>query len=165
MTVLTDGIRHVEKGGGPAYWEMGEGLVTCKATSEETEGRYALFEVWDAPFSGPPMHVHRNEDEAYYILEGAYEIHYPDAPPIHAAPGAYVYVARGTVHTYRCAGPDRGRMLVMSTPAGLERFFAELGEPALDREHPPAPSGPPDFDRVMAIARKYGIDVVGPPPR
>jgi hypothetical protein len=56
-------------------------------------------------------------------------------------------------------------MLVMSTPGGLERFFAELGEPALDREQPPAPSGPPDFGRMLAIAHKHGIDIVGPPPR
>jgi quercetin dioxygenase-like cupin family protein len=140
----TEGIRAVGTGEGPAYWEMGESLVTCKATSEETEGRYSLFEVLDAPRSGPPMHLHRHEDEAYYILEGVYEIYRPDAAPLRVTPGGYVYVARGTVHTYKCVGPDRGRMLVVSTPGGLERFFAELGEPALDREH--------------------GIEVVGPPP-
>jgi hypothetical protein len=56
-------------------------------------------------------------------------------------------------------------MLVLATPAGLERFFAELGEPAVDREHPPVPSGPPDIERMMAITAKYGIEVVGPPPR
>jgi quercetin dioxygenase-like cupin family protein len=145
---------------------MGESLVTCKASSEETGGQYALFEVWDAPHSGPPLHVHRREDESYYILEGDYEIHLPDAAePLRAGAGAYIAVARGTVHTYVCAGPGRGRMLVLATPGGLERFFAELGEPAVDREHPPAPAGPPDVGRMVAIANKYGIEIVGPPPR
>ncbi len=102
--------------------------------------------------------------EAYYILEGAYEIHYPDAAPLRIEPGAYVYVPRGTNHTYKCVGADRGRMLVVSTPGGLERFFADLGELALDRSRPPAPSGPPDIGRMVAIAAKHGIEVTGPPP-
>jgi quercetin dioxygenase-like cupin family protein len=143
---------------------MGAALVTYKATGEQTGGRYSLFEVRDEPYSGPPMHVHQREDEAYYILEGEYEIYSPEGLVLRATPGTYVHVARGTVHTYRCAGPGEGRMLVFGSPSGMEDFFAELGEEAVDRANPPAPSGPPDIGRMVAIANRHGIEVVGPPP-
>jgi quercetin dioxygenase-like cupin family protein len=163
MDTTTTSITSVGANEGEAYWEMGASLVTIKASSADTDGRYCLCEVIDEPQSGPPMHRHQREDEAYYILEGTYEVHSPGAAPLHLGPGAYAHVARGTVHTYKCVSETPGRMLVMASPGGLERFFAELGEPAVDREHPPAPQGPPDFAWVIGVAAKHGIEVVGPP--
>jgi quercetin dioxygenase-like cupin family protein len=159
MNLSTNGITHVKPNAGDAYWQMGAALVTFKATSAETEGRYSLFEVEDEPGSGPPMHRHQREDEAYYILEGNYEIHYPGGTTLTLDPGAFVHVPRGTVHTYKCVGDSRGRMLVMASPAGMENFFAELGERAVDLDHPPVPTGPPRLrlgDRRRCQTRHRG---------
>jgi len=161
----TQRMTQVEEGEGPAYWQMGGTLVTCKAVAADTEGRYSLFEVDDAPDGGPPMHRHTREDESYFILEGEYEVHFPDGSNVRLSPGAFARIPMGTVHTYWCIGPNRGRMLVLATPGGLEDFFAELGDRAVDRVNPPTPSGPPDFGAMVAIAAKHGIEVVGPPAR
>jgi mannose-6-phosphate isomerase-like protein (cupin superfamily) len=163
VDTTANAIQYVKANEGPAYWEMGASLVTIKASSDDTGGRYALCEVIDEPQSGPPMHRHNNEDESYFIVEGSYEVHFPGASPVALQPGDYARVPQGTVHTYKCVSPTPGRMLVLASPGGLERFFAELGDLAVDRAHPPAPSGPPDFGRMMAVCARHGIDVLGPP--
>lgn len=154
------GIIHVEAGEGRAFW-VGTSLVICKAGSLETEGRYAMFESCDQPHSGPPMHVHHREDESYYILEGDYEFHTPGAPPVRSRPGAFVHIPRDVVHTYKNVAATPGRMVVLTVPAGLERFFAEIGQPVVDPSTPP--SSLPDLAQMAAIARKYDLEVVGPP--
>jgi len=162
MELAPERIKHVGKDEGTAYWEMGASLVSFKATSADTGGRYALFEVEDAAHSGPPMHRHTREDEAYFILEGEYEIHYPGGgAPLRLLPGAYVHVPLGTVHTYKCT--VSGRMLVLLSPGGGEKFFADLGELALDRQKPPAHPIMHDPAEVAAIAARHGIEVLGPP--
>jgi hypothetical protein len=70
---------------------------------------------------------------------------------------------RGTVHTYKCVGANPGKMLVLASPAGLEDFFAELGTLAIDRDHPPVVTTPPDFGWMVGVAAKHGIEVTGPP--
>lgn len=157
-------ITHVQAGEGKAFWVM-TSLVTCKVGSQDTGGRYSVFESLDQPNSGPPMHVHHREDESYYILEGEYEIHRVDEPPMRATVGAFVYVPRDTIHTYKNVAAIPGRMVVITTPAGLEGFFAEVGQPATDRSSPPVLSGPPDIAKMAAIARRYDLEITGPPPR
>ena|SRR5689334_9199108 len=154
-------IGHIPAGAGLAFW-IGPSRVTFKITGESTEGRYALFETIDAPQSGPPLHVHQHEDESYYILEGAYDVYLADGAPVHATVGALVTVPRGVTHTYKNVSANAGRMIVVATPAGLEHFFAALGQPDTG-EAPPKPAGPPDFAAMAAVARHYGIEIVGPP--
>ena len=162
MDLASDAVKQVRTSEGPAYW-ISDTLITCKALSEFTGGRYSLFEVWDAPGSGPLMHAHYREDEAYYILEGEYEIRYQDAPSLRVGPGDYVYVPKGTFHEYRSLGKERGRQLVLTSPGGMEHFFAELGQLAMDRINPPPPPvDPPDLDRILAIGRKYEIEMIPP---
>ena len=154
------GIIHVEAGEGKAFW-VGTSLVTCKVGSEDTEGRYSLFESCDQPHSGPPMHVHHREDESYYILEGVYEFHTPGSPPLRASPGSFVYIPRDVIHTYKNGASTPGRMVVLAVPAGLEQFFAEIGQLVVDSST--LPSSLPDLAQMAAIARKHDLEVVGPP--
>jgi quercetin dioxygenase-like cupin family protein len=163
MAVEAAHIKYVAPNQGPAYWQMGAALVTFLATGEDTQGRYALFEVRDEPHSGPPMHRHTREDEAYFILEGEYEVHHPGAAPLRLLPGAFVHVPRGAVGTYKCVSDQGGRMLVLLSPSGGEQFFAELGQLAQDRHNRPTGGPAPDPAEVAAIAARHGIEVVGPP--
>src|SRR5690349_1921011 len=100
MTLDNKSINLVGPREGRAYW-VGSSLVTCKAGSEETDGRYSLFECVDAPMSGPPMHIHHREDESYFILEGTYEIYRDGSEPLRASMGAFAYVPKGVNHTYK----------------------------------------------------------------
>jgi hypothetical protein len=77
-----------------------------------------------------------------------------------AGAGSFVYVPRGTVHSFTNVGKTPGRLLVLSTPAGgTEGFFFEVGEPATDRSSRPPTSGIPDVAKLKQIARMHGSDI------
>ena len=63
------------------------------------------------------------------------------------------YVPRGTLHTFNNAGTSPSRVLGVISPAGLGRFFEEVGEPATEKAS--APEGPPDVKKLIAAARKW----------
>ncbi len=146
-------------GEGKSVWVLGD-LVTFKAGSEDTRGMYALFEVKAEPQNGPPPHIHHREDEAFYVLEGGFSFLYGDRT-INATAGSFVYIPKGTLHTYKNLGNTTGRLLVIVTPAGLERFFEEIGESVMYKSYPP-PDDPPDMEKLMALTQKYHIEIKMP---
>jgi quercetin dioxygenase-like cupin family protein len=157
-------VTHVPPGEGRSLWVLGE-LVTFKTTSEQTGGAYSLFEVTTQPGVGPPPHVQHREDESFYVLEGDYEF-LVEGRTIRAGAGSLIYVPRGALHAHKNVGKTTGRMLVSQTPGGLhERFFAEIGEPAMNGSRPSVSVGPQDMRRIIAIAVKYGIEIPPPPSR
>ncbi len=152
-------IKQIQSGEDKSFW-VGTSLVKCKAESVITHGRYSLFELIDQPQNGPPRHVHHRDDEAYYILEGKYEVYRANEPLTKATTGSFIYFPKGVVHTYKNVGKGSGRMLVVNTRAGLERFFEEVGQPATDTSSPPILAKAPDFGKMIEIARKYDIEII-----
>ncbi len=151
---MQTGVRNA--GEGKAYWVVGD-LYTTLASGEETGGAYALIHAEVRPGGGPPPHIHRREDEAFYVLEGELAFH-ADGRDIVATPGAWVTLVRGSKHTFRNAGTTTARMLIVVTPSGLEKFFAEVGQEAKDRSSPP-PVTPADIERLLAAAPRYGLEI------
>ncbi len=138
-------------------------IVTVKALAADTGGAYSLFECRTAPAQGTPPHRQRYEEETVYVLEGAYTF-VLDHQQIEVHPGDYVFVPRGTIHAFTNTGDTVGRVLVLVTPGGIhEGFFAELGEPVPPGTPPSAPRGQPDVAHVVAVAQKYGIEILPPP--
>jgi quercetin dioxygenase-like cupin family protein len=138
-------------------------LVTFIAVAEDTGGAYSLFETVTQPGGGTPPHLQHFEDESFYVLEGEYTFLVGDQPRVLHA-GDHAFVPRETVHAYTNTGDAPGRMLIMTNPGGIhEKFFAEAGEPIADPSNPPAPSGPPNIPLLLAVAPKYGIDILPPP--
>ena len=129
-----------------------------RSTSETTNGAFGLMEHWSMPPGfASPYHVHHLEDEAFYVLEG--EIAFVcDGRWIKGGPGAYVFGPREIPHGFKVIGTTPARMLLMCAPAGFERFVLEMGE---DLTSPPAP---PDMAKLVALAAKYKIDILGPLP-
>ncbi len=72
--------------------------------------------------------------------------------------GTFAFIPRGTVHTFSNEGDNVAKALVILSPAGFERAFEEMSEVA------PRADTPPDMDRLMAIAKKYNLEISGPPP-
>ena len=154
------GPRHVPPGGGRSFWLLDE-LYTAKALGEDTGGAFAFVEATTPPQAGPPLHVHHNEDETFWVLEGELEVVLGDEI-VRAPAGSFVYAPRGVPHTYRNVGTTPARYVATIRPAGLERFFFEVSEPAED------PSAPPDhgqevIEKIMAAAPKYGLEILPPP--
>ncbi len=117
-------VAHVPPGGGArSLWVMGV-LVTLKVPGHKTGGAYALFEVATQSGGGPPPHVHRREDEAFYVLEGELTFRMEDET-VSGGPGTFVFAPRGVPHTFTNLSGRRARALVFCAPAGFERYFFE----------------------------------------
>ena len=144
---------------GEAFWFLGT-LMTVKAGTKETNGGFTLIESVSPPGFAPPPHIHREEDEAFYLLSGQLSITCGDQTWT-AEPGAFAFLPKGVPHVFRVTGPSPAKMLQLTLPAQFERFAAEVGEPAKERELPP-PSEP-DVPRLLELMGKYNIDLAAPP--
>jgi quercetin dioxygenase-like cupin family protein len=149
--------RALAPGTGERIWIAGDTL-SFKATAAETGGAYTLIEVLAAPGGGPPPHIHDNEEETFYVIDGTFEILLGERL-VRAERGAFALVPRGTVHRFRCIGDGPGRMLVLFTPGGIERFFREAGRAAVGDSPAPAIDAA-EIGRTEAAARRYGLRVV-----
>jgi quercetin dioxygenase-like cupin family protein len=149
-------------GEGRSIWVVGD-LYTIKASGKDTGGKFALIEAEVLPGGGPPPHVHSREDEAFYILEGELEFH-ADGQRFVATAGAWVTLARGSLHHFRNTGSSTARMLIVATPSGLEDFFVEVGREAVEGETEPVVPSPEDIQKLLATAPKYGLDIRVPTP-
>src|SRR5262245_50698290 len=139
------------------------GLPTViRATGETTNGAFGLIENMTIPPGfASPYHMHHLEDEAFYVLEGQVAF-ICDGKWLKAGPGTYLFGPREIPHGFKIEGTAPASMLILVTPAGFERFVLELSEPVTDWTLPPAP---PDMAKLMAIAAKYKIDILGPLPQ
>jgi quercetin dioxygenase-like cupin family protein len=123
--------------------------------------RFSLIENVGPSAGESPYHVHHNEDEAFYVLEGEMTV-YIGGEKIKAEPGTWVYGPCEVPHGFRIEGASSARFLLLNTPAGFEQFFVEVGEPARELALPPAK--PPDMERLMSISPQYDIEILGPLP-
>ncbi len=129
-----------------------------RSTSETTNGAFGLMEHWTMPPGfASPYHLHHLEDEAFYVLEGEMAF-VCGGKWMKAGPGAYLFGPREIPHGFKVIGTAPARMLLMCAPAGFERFVLEMGE---DLTSPPAP---PDMAKLITLAAKYQIDILGPLP-
>ena len=158
----TDRTKHVPPGEGASFWVAG-GSITLKVVSEDTDGAFAVLEEMTPPQGGPPPHINHREDETFCVLEGELEFTVNDRT-IPATTGSVVYVPKGTPHTFKNVGTTPSRMLILATPAGMERSFEEVGEPLANASSPP-PFGPAEIEKLLATAPKYGLEIPPPPER
>ena len=147
---------HHPAGTGATYVGPGD-LYRFLVTGDEAGGTYFAMEALVPPGGGPPPHIHRREDETFYVVEGECSIllgeHW-----ITAGVGDFVNVPRGTVHRFQNRGTEAMRMIVTFTPAGIEKFFEETLEPLLDPTAPILDNVAAVAARFDAAAPRYGIE-------
>lgn len=131
----------------------GATIRTIHATANTTDGAFSLVETAEsAEGFGPPLHVHRDAAESFYVIEGEYLMHL-DGQDFTCPAGSFVYIPRGMPHTFRAA---RGsRKLNLYTPAAMVGYFEDLAEAIRDGA---------DDDRLAEIAERYSMTVLGPAP-
>jgi quercetin dioxygenase-like cupin family protein len=144
---------------GSATWFL-TNRMTVKASSAATGGALTVIEVLALPGGTAPWHVHHREDEMFYLLEGDVLFKCGDEV-FQAGSGAFVFLPRDIPHSYKNVGETAARWLILTTPAGSEDFFIEAGTPALAEGVHPQPLNP---QRLGAVAAKYGLEILGPPP-
>jgi mannose-6-phosphate isomerase-like protein (cupin superfamily) len=134
--------------------DLGNFAMTVKASPDETSGGFSLLEADEPPGFGPPLHIHRNAAEAFYVLAGLYRI-FIDDDVFECPAGSFVYIPSGRRHGFR-VGDVPSRKLNLYIPAAMIGYFDELS--AL------VAAGDPDPAAVDAIGQRYGMEVVGPVP-
>jgi quercetin dioxygenase-like cupin family protein len=151
----------LQPGEGEALWFLGT-LVTLKATAETTAGRVAVIEHLAASGFGSPLHVHRREDEWFYVTEG--ELTFWVGGSVTTAPaGSFVYGPRDVPHTFTVTSAGDARFLLVAEPAGFDEFVRQIGRPAATLTLPPPSGEPPDVALLTAVAAQYGVEILGPP--
>jgi quercetin dioxygenase-like cupin family protein len=132
------------------------GVMTFKVRSDDSDGQLTAADTVVAPGLGPPLHVHPEQDETIYTLEGTFQVRLGDEL-IEAPARSFVYIPRGTPHTWRNAGETIGRFVFTLTPAApaFERFFVRYAE------LPPEERGIDAFTRLANKTR--AMEVIGPP--
>jgi quercetin dioxygenase-like cupin family protein len=121
---------------------------TYKVVGGDTGGNYSLIECTTAG-DGPPPHIHKAEEEAFYVLEGEVNVTIGDQT-ISGTAGSFVLIPRGIVHTFSTVGTEPAKMLVIISPAGFEQFFTEI-------------DGVTDVEKIMTLAPRYNLAIMGPP--
>ncbi len=144
-----------------AYWLLGR-LFIVHVSGEETDGRFSFVEEVQAPGFWTPLHVHRRDAQAHYVLEGEATFYLP-GESVAVGPGECGYGPINVPHTEQVTSSEPLRQLVVNSPAGFEEFVATAGEPAAKLTLPPPPDQPPDFERIGALAAEHGIEILGPP--
>ena len=108
----------------PMKWFFG-GQTWMRATSESTNGAYGLIEQVRAPGTGSPYHLHHNEDESFYILEGSIRFVSGDQSWT-GGPGTYAFLPRHVPHGFEVVGDTDAHYLLMVTPGGFDAFVTGL---------------------------------------
>jgi quercetin dioxygenase-like cupin family protein len=124
-----------------------------KATGATTAGALDLAQVTVEPQAGPPEHIHHQNDEAFYVLDGTFRFKVGDQMMM-APAGTFVFVPRGTAHTWQNAGDQPASLILLFTPGGMHGFFEEL-EPLMVE--------PLDMDGILVASEKYRVETIGPP--
>lgn len=145
---------------GEAVWFLGA-LLTIKTSGASTAGRVSVIEHLAPAGHGTPLHVHRKEDEWFYVSTGELTF-WVDGEVITAPAGAFIYGPRDIPHLFTVSSPE-ARFLLVAAPAGFESFVRALGEPADRLVIPPPASEPPDIEGMTRLAADYGIEILGPP--
>ena len=150
----------LQAGEGEALWFLGA-LVTIKASSEATAGRVTVTELLAPRGHGSPLHVRRDHDQWFYVLNGELTF-WIDGEVIAAPAGSFVLSPRGIPFTFAVSS-EQARFLLVIEPGTFEAFMRALAEPARELAIPAAATEPPDLERLAAIAAQYGIEILGPP--
>lgn len=160
--------------GSDALWFLGT-LARIKLGGADTDGRFALIDLVAPRGAAPPLHSHP-QDETFTVLEGdvtawvlddaadAREPSWIERFANDCGPGSVVFAPAGTAHTFRVES-DTARMVVLSTPAGIDDYIRALAEPARWPWLQPPPDGPRvPAERIAAVEAGLGVVRHAPPP-
>jgi quercetin dioxygenase-like cupin family protein len=127
-----------------------------KAVSTDTDGAYSLGEFVLPPAGAVLPHIHRENEEAFYVLEGEFAVGVGEQRVI-ARTGSFILIPRGTIHSLHNAGTTPARLLFVISPGGMERMYGEIGRVLSARERSA------DRSAIQSIRQKYRTEDVGEP--
>jgi mannose-6-phosphate isomerase-like protein (cupin superfamily) len=139
----------VQRGGGAVLATPTGDTAVVMADTDQTGGAMSVLDLVVAPQVGPALHRHEREDELWVVVEGEFRFKAGDQM-LGASTGGLAFGPRGVPHCFQNVGDQPGRLLIVTTPAGLEGFFRDF-----------AAHG--DASQLVQTALAYGVEFVGPP--
>lgn len=134
--------------------DMGNFRMSLKASGADTADAFTLLEAEEPPRFGPPMHIHHDAAEAFYVIRGEYTIFIEDDEFVCPA-GSFIFIPSGVPHGFR-VGATASRKLNIYVPAAMVGYFDDLSA-AIQRDDM-------DPDALAAIAERHGMEIIGPVP-
>lgn len=147
----------VRQAGDGCHIAVAGDVYTYLASAEDTNGQYALLKAVVHPGGGPPPHLHRKEEEAFFILKGELSI-FAGGDWLTATAGDWVLAPRDAEHAFTNNTNEPVEMLILLAPAGLEEMFLLTGTPWADPQEAPGRPKATEVKRMMDMAPKYGIE-------
>jgi mannose-6-phosphate isomerase-like protein (cupin superfamily) len=120
-------------------------------TTEATGGAISVLMGWHKPGEGAPDHVHFDQEEMFFIIEGTYKMTVGDQTTT-AGPGTIVFIPRTVVHRFKNVGDTTACMLDWSLPGGQDHYFKAISELA---------AGGSNGEKVMEINKKFHTNFPG----
>jgi mannose-6-phosphate isomerase-like protein (cupin superfamily) len=155
-----NGALYVPAGTGVTKWVAGD-VYTVKVSATTTNGSFGFIEASVPPGGGPPAHVHRRTDEAFYLVSG--ELEFLDGDRTYTArSGDFIFVPRGNRHRFTNAGLHTAKLLFMYTRGGVEELFVQGGDepqpgvatPAWDMKR---------FEQTLGVIDRFDLDITMEP--
>jgi quercetin dioxygenase-like cupin family protein len=140
---------------GEAYWWLGS-LTLNKVTRASTDGNVDIVDHRVPPGYAPPPHIHRNQDEIFYVIDGHFAVRCGD-DHWQAGPGSLVFLPRGIVHGFTQSKDAPGRTLLINAPAGFADVISELGESTSELLIPGPDVAMPSPERTKEVSERHGI--------
>lgn len=144
------------------FW-FGNSLIETIVSGFDTENRWT-FSIMHGPGGDDvPLHLHTNEDEAFFILEGEITVWQGDQRAV-IGPEEFVLLPKEVPHCYKVTSPQGARWLAITAPTGFERFVAHVAQPATGRRLPTPDEAPvPSMEKMVEYGAEAGVIFLGPP--
>jgi len=116
---------------------------------EQTDDAYSVFELSVPPNVGAGLHIDKDWDEFWHVMEGTFAFTL-NGEQIELSAGGFAYGPKGIPHSFKNAGETTGKLVMLTTPSGLEKFFRNIDEASLD--------GSLDKETFVKIMKSHHIE-------
>ena len=139
-------------------------LITFVLRGADTGMRFSMVECYTAPGAGSPPHLHHDDEEAFFVVDGTYQFRVGDEV-LTRGPGTITHIPKGVPHAFANPGREPTRMMILNWPADHhERFFAAVGTPVAAGMRSFAPPAVPDLAAIATAAEASRIRLLLPEP-
>jgi mannose-6-phosphate isomerase-like protein (cupin superfamily) len=136
--------------------DLGNFEAVVLADNPATSGSFTVLQTQgEPPGFGPPLHLHRDAAEAFYVLEGTYLMYIEDRQEL-CEPGSFVYVPALVPHTFKVVSPEPGKKLNIFSPGAMVGFFEELADAETQGTATP--------EMLDEISERNAMGILGPVP-
>lgn len=139
---------------------LGETSTHFLATGDNTDGKFALVDERAKCGERVPLHMHRDDVESFYVVEGEITLYIGGQPGVRASAGSFAHIPGGTVHGFRIES-ETARYLIFTTPRHGQ-FYRAITLPSRPGGLPPVESI--DESQIEKACQEYGVEFVGPLP-